>query len=324
MRLLEDLHESLSSRDKYIYAKEAIEAEDIEDLEEIVHEIFFYDKKLFTQINKFPKDKSFEEIKNNILKHLGYYKIGMSEGLTDISRDFDFARDNWEKLNLDIDFDSALEKWNQTSKLAEKDFYAKPLYNKLAWDNMVEMFSNDNIKEEPEAAEYEPLEQEELDSDVVDKSTANESLKEDFSNYDLINYNDFLADSFDGWSDDIDYLIKDLNKVAKALRTSAQKLVFYIDYNEEFWAVDEIADVMLYLSEDYSIYAVKDLDIKFAAMTPDNVWIFKNEQEANKIISSIKKAASYSEEDELKEELIKHKKLVKNFFDIINESLTHM
>ena len=123
-----------------------------------------------------------------------------------------------------------------------------------------------------------------------------ESLKEDFSNYDLINYNDFLANNFDGWSDDIDYLIKDLNKVAKALGTSAKKLIFYIDYDEEFWAADEIADVTLYLGQDYSIYKAKSSDVKFAALVPDNVWIFKDEKEANSIINYVKAFANDMDE----------------------------
>lgn len=150
----------------------------------------------------------------------------------------------------------------------------------------------------------------------------NESLKEDFSNFDLINYNDFLANNFDGWSDDIDYLISELNKVARALRTTARKLVFYVDYNEEFWAADEIADVTLYLNDDYSIYEAKNLGIKFAAMIPDNVWIFKNENEANQIINNVKAFNSELEEDDLQEALIKNKKFKRDFFKTVNKALT--
>lgn len=154
------------------------------------------------------------------------------------------------------------------------------------------------------------------------KDQAKKSFYESFGEYDLINYNDFLANNFDGWSDDIDYLIKDLNKIAKALGTVARKLVFYVDYDEEFWAADEIADVTLYLNEDYSIYESKDLHIKFAAMIPDNVWIFKNENEANQIINNVKAFNSESEEDDLQEALRKNKKFKKDFFKTVNEALT--
>ena len=61
---------SLTNREKQIYADAIDEAEDIDDLKDIVNGIFFHDKKLFAQINKFPKDASFEDIKANILKNL--------------------------------------------------------------------------------------------------------------------------------------------------------------------------------------------------------------------------------------------------------------
>lgn len=143
-----------------------------------------------------------------------------------------------------------------------------------------------------------------------------ESLKEDFSNFDLINYNDFLANNFDGWSDDIDYLIKDLNKVAKALGTSASKLVFYIDYDEDFWAADEIADVTLYLNNDYSIYKTKSSDVKFAALVPDNIWIFKNEQEANHVIDNVK---TFIHEMDMAESLFTFRKFAEGLTDTHND-----
>lgn len=62
----------------------------------------------------------------------------------DIYHDFRVARENWKKLNLGIDFDSALDKWNKESKLADPKYHSKPIYNKKAWDDMVSMFSNKN------------------------------------------------------------------------------------------------------------------------------------------------------------------------------------
>lgn len=62
---LDEAYKHLNNRDKQIYINEIEKCEDKEDLEDIVHEIFFYDKALFAMMNKFPKDASFEELKAN-------------------------------------------------------------------------------------------------------------------------------------------------------------------------------------------------------------------------------------------------------------------
>lgn len=62
---LDEVYKHLNNRDKQIYINEIEKCEDKEDLEDIVHEIFFYDKALFAMMNKFPKDASFEELKAN-------------------------------------------------------------------------------------------------------------------------------------------------------------------------------------------------------------------------------------------------------------------
>ena len=69
--------------------------------------------------------------------------------LQDLQDDFSMARKNWDKLGLGIDFDSALEKWNDESELSEKEtFYSKPIYSEDAWEDMVSMFSkNESLKE---------------------------------------------------------------------------------------------------------------------------------------------------------------------------------
>lgn len=143
-----------------------------------------------------------------------------------------------------------------------------------------------------------------------EESDMDESLKEDipvvagsntkftFDN-DFINYNDFLADNFDSWSDDIDYLMKDLNKCAKALRTSANKLVFYKDYDEDFYAIDDISTVVDHIAEDYSMYELSGTGIRFIVCADFSpcVWIFKNEQEGNRVVNSIKSYVSSLNED---------------------------
>ena len=124
-----------------------------------------------------------------------------------------------------------------------------------------------------------------------------ESLKEaarfEFDN-DFQNYNDFLADNFDGWSDDIDYLIKDLNRCARVLKTKADKLVFYKDYDEDFYAIDDIATVQDYIGEDYSLYDLSGTGIKFIVCVNfgTSFWIFKNEEEGNRVVNSVKSYVS--------------------------------
>lgn len=63
------------------------------------------------------------------------------EGLQDIQADFEVARKSWKDLGLEIPFDSALKKWNEESTLAEPSmFFAKPIYDEDAWNDMVDMF----------------------------------------------------------------------------------------------------------------------------------------------------------------------------------------
>ena len=62
---LDEAYKHLNNRDKQIYIDEIEKCEDREDLEDIVHEIFFYDKALFAMMNRFPKNASFEELKAN-------------------------------------------------------------------------------------------------------------------------------------------------------------------------------------------------------------------------------------------------------------------
>lgn len=63
------------------------------------------------------------------------------EGLDDIHKDFESARENWSMLDTNIDFDSALEQWNEQSSLADPMWYAKPIYSEDAWKDMIDMFS---------------------------------------------------------------------------------------------------------------------------------------------------------------------------------------
>lgn len=63
-----------------------------------------------------------------------------NEGLQGITKDFANARKQFDKYGLDIKFDDALKLFNKKSKLAEPDtFYAKPLYNKDAFDDLVKI-----------------------------------------------------------------------------------------------------------------------------------------------------------------------------------------
>ena len=58
----------LTNEDKRFYIDEISTAEDREDLEDIVHEIFFYDKGLFVMLRHFPKDMPFEELRDKLIE----------------------------------------------------------------------------------------------------------------------------------------------------------------------------------------------------------------------------------------------------------------
>lgn len=112
------------------------------------------------EVVEFPTYKEAKKYAADHAKGWGFEVKKLEESLgealyDDIYHDFRVARENWKKLNLDIDFDSALDEWNKKSKLADSKNHSKPIYNKKAWDDMVSMFSNKN-----------------------------ESLKEDYSDYD--------------------------------------------------------------------------------------------------------------------------------------------
>lgn len=113
------IKESLTPREKQIYINEINKVEDREDLEDIVHEIFWYDKRLFAKINKFPKNASLKEIKNHIIKELNNGSVKESkqsikrnlikEGWFDDYRDYD-PKDGWTKEDIakhkEIDWES--------------------------------------------------------------------------------------------------------------------------------------------------------------------------------------------------------------------------
>lgn len=104
---------------------------------------------IHSNIGVFKNESDGEKVISLFDKVNNKYQYGESLKESDISRDLDYAREEWNKLQTGIDFDTALEKWNAVSKLAEKGNYTKPVYNKLAWDNMVEMFTNSYVEETP-------------------------------------------------------------------------------------------------------------------------------------------------------------------------------
>lgn len=67
-KIRKNISESLSNKDKQIYIRELNKAEDREDLEDIIHEIFFYDKSLFAKLRKLPKDEPLEVSKERLVK----------------------------------------------------------------------------------------------------------------------------------------------------------------------------------------------------------------------------------------------------------------
>lgn len=427
--------EGLNPKEKEIYVDAVNEAEDIEDLEDICHEIYFYDKRLFAQINKRPKDGDVEKMRANMLKYLQesikeskmfgfnyrydivwYNKEGkrITFGFTNDINDAENiairackhiygmspSNDRVQFLDsLDIEDTENKNTSAITSRVVDvKEKFLSKLENKDESLNESSALKEDTIKtkdgkwtnkgdegthgkfdtkKEADAQRkamfangfHEDLEEDSdtndlnvlksylpsdidyrqhygrilvrkdinsfidaltkdgwtkettnyvgsevfskndltinvwgsestrvcyvkllLDESSVSSKNNKEPLKEDFSDFNLINYNDFLANNFDGWSDDIDDLMKEISKCARALKTVSNKLVFYVDYDEDFYAVDNIAKVVEYIGYDYSLYQLKDLSGIYFVFGSDNLWIFRNEKEANYVISQVKAA----------------------------------
>ena len=99
--------------------------------------------------------KNYSEFSKEILRLAKYGESfeesygRFAEGMIDITDDFREARTAWNKLNLGISFDDAIEQWNEKSDLAEPThWFSKPVYSQKAWKDMVQMFSEP--EEEPE------------------------------------------------------------------------------------------------------------------------------------------------------------------------------
>ena len=69
---------------KKVYINIIKEAEDIDDLKDIAHDLYWHDKGLFAMLRNFPKDKSFEWIQNRMIEVI---KSTMNESLTEDTDD---------------------------------------------------------------------------------------------------------------------------------------------------------------------------------------------------------------------------------------------
>ena len=69
--------------------------------------------------------------------------------LQDLHTDFEYARQYWDRLGLDVDFDTAIKMFNN-SEYADPNWYAKPVYSEEAWEQMVDLAkaSNESLTEE--------------------------------------------------------------------------------------------------------------------------------------------------------------------------------
>ena len=102
---------------KKVYINIIKEAEDIDDLKDIAHDLYWHDKGLFAMLRHFPKDKSFEWIQNRMIEVI---KSTMNESLTEASYGgaYDIEDDMfWTKDDL-IEFSDAV-----CEKLADKFGY---------------------------------------------------------------------------------------------------------------------------------------------------------------------------------------------------------
>lgn len=70
----------LDNDGKKVYINIIKEAEDIDDLKDIAHDLYWHDKGLFAMLRHFPKDKSFEWIQNRMIEVI---KSTMNESLTE-------------------------------------------------------------------------------------------------------------------------------------------------------------------------------------------------------------------------------------------------
>ena len=68
--------------------------------------------------------------------------------LQDLHTDFEYARQYWDRLGLDVDFDTAIKMFNN-SEYADPNWYAKPVYSEEAWEQMVDLAkaSNESLTE---------------------------------------------------------------------------------------------------------------------------------------------------------------------------------
>lgn len=68
--------------------------------------------------------------------------------LQDLHTDFEYARQYWDRLGLDVDFDTAIKMFNN-SEYADPNWYAKPIYSEEAWEQMVDLAkaSNESLTE---------------------------------------------------------------------------------------------------------------------------------------------------------------------------------
>lgn len=107
----------LDNDGKKVYINIIKEAEDIDDLKDIVHDLYWHDKGLFAMLRNFPKDKSFEWIQNRMIEVI---KSTMNESLNEASYGgaYDIEDDMfWTKDDL-IEFSDAV-----CEKLADKFGY---------------------------------------------------------------------------------------------------------------------------------------------------------------------------------------------------------
>lgn len=185
----------LTNEDKRFYIDELSTAEDREDLEDIVHEIFFYDKGLFSMLRHFPKDMPFEELRDKLIEII--QSTILDEGLQDTVDDFSVARATWDSYDTGVSLDDALEEYNDF--YGEEDFYAKPIYNEEAWNQMKSMFMESLVRNKK-------LNENLMDA-VLDRADGVEYNPEEFYRY-LRDfgyrwYNDILREMDSGEEDDV-------------------------------------------------------------------------------------------------------------------------
>lgn len=242
------------------------------------------------EVVEFPTYKEAKKYAADHAKGWGFEVKKLEESLgealyDDIYHDFRVARENWKKLNLGIDFDSALDEWNKKSKLADSKHRSKPIYNKKAWDDMVSMFSKkeESLKEDA-SKEWKPNLNFKHIKDVLEKALSrgkyiNNEREEVKAALDLCDKNKKYTPEQRKFIRDSHQEMWKKNRKAESLKED------YSDYDKALAQVDREAEELIrrYDKGDESIFDILS-DLGYVSDDPNSVYMYKEVGNGNAIV----------------------------------------